>query len=182
MGVGRVGQGFQRGSAGCQGPGTVGAKPRVWELGCGAKKWVPTYWLLPPSHRPPARGLPGGPPAAGRSRPPWGCGGRNGLSTPATSEAARAPSWRKRAARVRKDSLYFLPWGSLRVYVRRVAPGLLEHNLMPSRNNPTEWVSVSPSCCLPAPLLTTLFLRKNIPSPSKGLFSPLLDCFLHRTN
>lgn len=72
-------------------------------------KSVLTHWLWPPSRRnlPPTPQVVslGGPPAASRSQPPRGCGGRNGLSTPATSEAARASSWRKRATHVRKDSV-----------------------------------------------------------------------------
>lgn len=88
---------------------TVGWNPLGEAEGPGTGVWVQRsqfpltgYGLHPAG--PPSSGLFGGPPAAGRSRPPRGCGGRNGLSTPATSAAARAPSWRKRARRARKDS------------------------------------------------------------------------------
>lgn len=58
-----------------RGFGSVGPKPRAREMGCGTEKRVPTYWLWPPSRRPPCKRSPWGAPP-----PPAGPGPRGAVA------------------------------------------------------------------------------------------------------
>ena len=88
--------------------GPSGRRRRPWSRARGTEKSVLTHWLWPPSHWPAphqAVSLWGGLP------PPAGPSPRGAVAAGTASEhqlplirAARAPSWRKRATRVRKDS------------------------------------------------------------------------------
>lgn len=134
--------GFEEPAPVARGAGTVRATPRVGESGGGTEMSAVTYWLWFPSRRPPLSGLPGR--GASRHRPvpaPEGLWRPNGLATPATSEPARAPSWRKRATRVRKDGLFISAgraWGRPRQTSSRTPTPFLAGTRSDTRNNSTE--------------------------------------------
>lgn len=156
----------------------MGARPRVRESRLRTEVGAVTYWLWPPSRRPPFNWSPWG---ASRLRPvpaPEGLWRPNGLPTPATSEPARAPSRRKRATRVRKDGLLVAAGGHWGACTRPAAtasrpfPARLRSD---ARNSSTEQTALElyfPTLlptCLSTEILTCL-LEGNVPYLSKSLF------------